>query len=300
MPSDHAEIVPIRHGGFLHEGARLAYSDVGEGGRVVVLLHGLLLSRRMHEPLAGELARRGNRVVTLDLLGHGESERPVDMSRYSMPRFAEQVVALLDHLGVDEAVVGGTSLGANVSLEVACGAPARVRGLVVEMPVLDHALLAGALAFTPVALALTYATPAMRALAWGARRVPRILPFWVDVVLDVIRQDPQPSAAVIQGILFGRVAPPRQEREQIRQPTLVIGHHRDPIHPFSDAGMLAEELPNARLLEASSIVELRLFPRRLTGEIADFLDTCWAPRALRRQKGGAGNRGAAAAPSSGL
>lgn len=302
MPS--AEIVPIRHGGFLHEGMRLAYSEFGEGGRVLVLLHGLLLSRRMHEPLARELARRGNRVLTLDLLGHGESERPVDMSRYSMPLFAEQVVALLDHLGVDEAVVGGTSLGANVSLEVACQTPARVRGLVVEMPVLDHALLAGALAFTPVALALTYASPAMRALAWGARRMPRILPFWVDVLLDVVRQDPQPSAAVIQGVLFGRVAPPRQDRERIRQPTLVIGHHRDPIHPFSDAGMLAEEIPNARLVEASSIVELRLFPRRLTGEIADFLDACWAPRAVRRQtgrqRGGAANRGAAASPSSGL
>ena len=39
----------------------------------VVLLHGLLLSRRMHEPLARSLAERGNRVVTLDLLGHGAS-----------------------------------------------------------------------------------------------------------------------------------------------------------------------------------------------------------------------------------
>ena len=40
--------------------------------------------------------------------------------------------------------------------------------------------------------------------------------------------------------------------------------------------MLAEELPNGRLLEASSILELRLAPERLTGEIADFIDACWA------------------------
>jgi hypothetical protein len=45
--------------------------------------------------------------------------------------------------------------------------------------------------------------------------------------------------------------------------------------------MLAEELPNGRLLQANSIVELRLAPRRLTGEIAAFLDECWKPRAAK-------------------
>ena len=63
----------------------------------------------------------------------------------------------------------------------------------------------------------------------------------------------------------------------------MIGHHRDPVHPFSDAGMLAEELPNARLLEASSIIELRVAPERLTGEIADFIDECWLPRPATRR-----------------
>jgi hypothetical protein len=45
--------------------------------------------------------------------------------------------------------------------------------------------------------------------------------------------------------------------------------------------MLADELPNGRLLQANSIVELRLAPARLTDEIATFLDECWAPRAAR-------------------
>jgi len=42
--------------------------------------------------------------------------------------------------------------------------------------------------------------------------------------------------------------------------------------------MLVEELPNARLIEASTILELRLAPQRLTGEIAEFLDSCWRPK----------------------
>ena len=104
---------------FRHRGRRLTYSSYGDGARVVVLLHGLLFSRYMHDALARALAERGHRVLTLDLLGHGESDRPVDMWRYSMTEFGREVVALLDHLGVDEAVVMGTSLGANATLEVA-------------------------------------------------------------------------------------------------------------------------------------------------------------------------------------
>lgn len=72
-----------------------------------------------------------------------------------MPIFGTQVVGLLDHLGLHEAVVGGTSLGANVTLDVAVRAPNRLRGMVVEMPVLDNALVACAVAFTPLMVGLT-------------------------------------------------------------------------------------------------------------------------------------------------
>ena len=267
---------------FRHEGRTLAYTDYGDGSRIVVLLHGLLLSQRMHEPLAKALAARGNRVLTLDLLGHGGSERPLDPQCYSMTFFGEQVIALLDHLEIDEAVILGTSLGANTAIEAAALAPERLRGMVIEMPVLDGALLACALAFTPLMVALSYGEPVMRVVQAGAKRVPR-LPLLLDFVVDTVRQDPAPGAAVLQGLFFGRIAPHRGERRRIETRTLVIGHRRDPLHPFSDAGMLAEELPNGRLLEASSIVELRIAPERLTGEIADFIDECWQPRAAGRR-----------------
>jgi pimeloyl-ACP methyl ester carboxylesterase len=268
---------------FSHEGRTLAYTDYGDASRIVVLVHGLLLSQRMHEPLAKALAARGNRVITLDLLGHGSSERPLDPQCYSMAFFGEQVIALLDHLELDEAVVLGTSLGANTAIEAAALAPERLRGMVIEMPVLDGALLACALAFTPLMLALSYGEPMMRVVQAGAKRLPR-LPWLLDVVVDTVRQDPAPGAAVLQGLFFGRIAPHRGERRRIETTTLVIGHRRDPLHPFSDAGMLADELPNGRLLEAESLVELRLAPERLTEEIAGFVGMCWQaeqPRVLR-------------------
>jgi pimeloyl-ACP methyl ester carboxylesterase len=268
---------------FAYGDHRLAYTVYGEGPRTTVLLHGLLLSQKMHRPLARALAREGNRVVTLDLLGHGQSDRPRDMAAYSMPFFGEQVIGLLDHLEVDEAVVAGTSLGANTALEAAAAHPERVRGMVVEMPVLDNALLGCAIAFTPLMCALTFGEPVMKGISWVTRKLPTGRVWGADVLLDTVRQQPGPSAAVLQGLFFGRVAPHREIRRTITAPALVIGHDRDPVHPFSDSDALVCELPNARLLRADSLLELRLTPERLTGEIAGFLDECWKPR----RKGGA-------------
>jgi pimeloyl-ACP methyl ester carboxylesterase len=299
---------------FEFEGQRLAYTEYGGGpaalrangargrtarsagavSRPLILLHGLLLSQEMHRPLAEDLAACGNRVITLDLLGHGHSDRPRDMWRYSMPIFSEQVVGLMDHLGLEQAVVMGTSLGANAALEIAARRPERLRGMVIEMPVLDNGLLGSALAFTPLLVSLTFGEPAMKLLARVTRAVPRrLLPHFGNVALDLVRQEPGPGGALLQGLFFGRIAPPRSERATFQTPTLVLGHQRDPVHPFSDAGMLAKEMPNARLLEANSLIELRAQPDRLTGEIAAFLDELWRkPRARRTQKRPAAKRAA--------
>lgn len=270
---------------FRFDGHRLAYTAHGEGERTAVLLPGLLLSQKMQVPLARQLARRGNRVITLDPLGHGQSDRPQELWRYSMASFAKQTLALLDHLELGRAIVGGTSLGANITLEVASLAPERLQGMIIEMPVLDHAIPACGAAFTPLLLALKFGEPAMVALARGARAVPRRrVPFLLELGLDWISQDPGPSAAVLGGILYGRVAPDHNERRTLQTPALVIGHPRDPVHPFSDAGMLASELPNGRLIDASSILELRLRPERLTGSIGAFVDECWDAPAPRRRR----------------
>jgi pimeloyl-ACP methyl ester carboxylesterase len=278
---------------FDYEGNRLVYDDYGSGDRVVLLLPGLLFSRRMHRPLAETLADRGHRVLCLDLLAHGDSDRPPEMWNYSMTIFAAQAVALLEHLEIPKAVVGGTSLGANVTLEVTAAAPQRVKGMLIEMPVLDNALVGCALAFTPLLVTLTFGAPAVRLVGRVAGAVPRGATHLSDMLLDWASQDPKPSASVLQGLFFGRVAPPSEERRKMKAPTLVIGHYRDPVHPFSDSDMLVRELPKARLVEASSILELRLTPERLTNEIVRFLDDCFAPSPARE---GAARRHSARSP----
>ena len=287
-------MVSIRTGEYLHEGHRLVYDEYGSGPRPLLLLPGLLVPRTLHRPLGIALAERGNRVIAPDLLGHGESDRPVDMWRYSMSLFAEQALGLMDHLEIDEAVVGGPSLGANVTLETCVAAPERVRGAIIEMPVLDNALLACAIAFTPALVAFTFGEHLTRIGTRLVGAIPRSRserpPLrLMNAVLDTISQDPAPSAAYLQGLFFGRIAPPRWERRRIETHSLVIGHPRDPIHPFSDADMVFHELPDARMVEAGSLLELRVSPKRLTDEIARFVDECWAPAeapARRRRAAG--------------
>ena len=276
---------------FLEEGGahdRLEYTEYGSGEHWVVLLHGLLMPRRMQQPLARALAAAGMHVVTLDLLGHGRSDQPADSTAYSMTAFAEQVVALLDHLGAEQAVVGGTSLGANVSLEVAVIAPERVRGLLVEMPVLDNALVAGIIAFVPTMLAARYLPITVGTLRRVTRLVPRgVVPFWIGVGLDTVDHRADSLASVLHGVIFGRVAPSSKQRRTIQAPTLVVGHPTDPIHPFVDSEMLVGELPNVEFVRASSILEWRVRPERLNELAVDFVQRCWGLRGGRRGRRGA-------------
>jgi pimeloyl-ACP methyl ester carboxylesterase len=265
---------------FEHHGRRLAYRSYGTGDRVIVLTHGLLMDSRMYAVLAPTLAAHGNRVIAVDMLGHGESAAVTDMTAHSMPHYGADVIALLDHLGLPQAVIGGTSLGANVALEVAAAAPDRVRGLVLEMPVLENGLAGAAAVFVPLALALRVSQRTMRAVSAVTRMIPRSH-FLLDVVIDFARRDPATSLAILDGLTFGRTAPPADERRRLPHPSLVIGHPKDPIHPFSDADRTARELARGRLVSAQSMYEWRLRPARLDSELLEFLRTVWTePQAV--------------------
>jgi 3-oxoadipate enol-lactonase len=113
-------------------GARLAYEVAGDGP-AVVLIHGFGLDMRMWDPQAGPLAARFL-VVRYDCRGFGASG-PFDPA---VPyTHARDLVALLDHLDIGEAVLAGLSFGGRVALQAALAAPDRVRGLALLDAVLD-------------------------------------------------------------------------------------------------------------------------------------------------------------------
>jgi pimeloyl-ACP methyl ester carboxylesterase len=268
---------PYEVGFFESEGVQLYYEIHGHGPRVLVFMHGILMDSNMNRRLANDLAATGHRVILLDLPGHGLSDKPKRASFHRMDTYAHHVVSLLDHLGIDQAVIGGVSLGANVSLLVAAQDPERVKGMVIEMPVLEWAVPAAAITFVPMLLAVHFARPLVSRTSAVFRRLPRTGIGPVDSAMNTLSNDPQETAAVLHGILAGPIAPTVDQRAAMDVPTLVIGHRVDRIHPFHDAEQLVRRLPNGRLVQATSVLELRMHPERLTGEIGQFLDDVWDP-----------------------
>lgn len=256
---------------------RLSYEVYGSGDRVLVWLHGLLLDANLSRGLARRLAVQGNRVVLLDLLGHGRSEKPRHAGAHRMDLYAEQVLCLLDELGVDEAVLGGVSMGTNVSLFAAVRAPERVRGLILEMPVLESAVPAAALFFLPLLGAVHYARAPLRWVSRAASRLPAARFGPVGSLVSAAASDPDEIAAVLHGVLVGPIAPTVGQRRAITAPALVLGHRIDLIHSFTDARRLARQLPNSRLIRTRTFAELWVRPAQLTAEISVFLDRVWAP-----------------------
>lgn len=257
---------------FTHDGHRIVY-DVYEGdGPLLVYMHGLLIDSGINRGVAHALSSRGHRVVLVDLLGHGRSDKPTHASQYRIDKYVPQVVGLLDHLGADRAVVGGMSLGANVSLFAATSVPERIQGLVIEMPVLEWAVPSAAMLFVPMLLFAHYAGRPADLLSRVAGRIPSMRSTALDSLVHGASLPPQSMAALLHGILVGPVAPTHEARAAIEAPTLVLGHRNDLLHPFDDAIRLASQMPNATFVPTRSPFELRARPRRLTEVIGEFLD----------------------------
>jgi 3-oxoadipate enol-lactonase len=113
-------------------GARLAYQVTGDGP-AVVLVHGFGLDMRMWDQQAEHLAAR-HQVIRYDCRGFGSSGPFDPAAPYS---HAGDLLALLDHLSVGQAVLAGLSFGGRVVLQAALAVPERVRGLVLMDAVLD-------------------------------------------------------------------------------------------------------------------------------------------------------------------
>jgi pimeloyl-ACP methyl ester carboxylesterase len=276
-------VIPVEFDlSFSDDGHRLVYDLYGSStAPLVVYLHGLLLDAELNRGIAQALAEQGYRVALLDLLGHGRSDKPTHASTYRIDSYADQVIALLDHLGAKKAVLGGISLGANVSLFAAAHYPERVRALVLEMPVLERAVPAAAMMFVPMVLAAHYGRRVLNITSWLVSRVPRTRFGPFNSALNALSLSPDTTSAVLHGVLVGPVAPTQEQRRAIAVPTLVLAHRNDLIHPFDDAVGLVARMPNAALVRARSPLELRLQPGRLTKEIVAFLSDVEGPSVRR-------------------
>jgi pimeloyl-ACP methyl ester carboxylesterase len=117
---------------FTHDGVEIAFLDEGEG-EPIVLVHGFASNKEINWIGPGwvsALTRAGRRAIALDDRGHGASTKLYDPAAYHSALMAEDVRALLDHLGLKRADVFGYSMGARIAAYLALAHPDRVRAVV--------------------------------------------------------------------------------------------------------------------------------------------------------------------------
>ena len=225
-------------------GVRIAFAEQGSG-TPLVFVHGFPLCRATWSKQVAAFKAQ-HRVITPDLRGLGESE--ATLGPVTMQRYAEDVHALLQHLGVGPVVLAGHSMGGYVALAFAKAFPQMLKGLVLV------ATRAGA--DTPEAAAGRRATAAQVQAQGSAVVVDAMAPKMLDPantdreMLDAVRGFMAPSKPEgVIGALLGMAERPdaRSWLPHIHVPTLVITGAGDAVFPASESEAMAHAIPGARL-----------------------------------------------------
>jgi pimeloyl-ACP methyl ester carboxylesterase len=219
---------------FDHNGMTIAFLDEGEG-EPIVLVHGFASNKEVNWVLPSwvtTLKGAGRRVIALDNRGHGASGKPHDPSVYHMDMMAEDVRALLDHLGLSRADVMGYSMGARIAAVLALADPQYVRSVVLGGLGI-HLIESGGI---PESIAEALEAPALADVTEPIERQFRSF-------AEQTRSDLRALAACLRG---SRQTLSQAEVSRISAPVLVAVGSKDPIAGSPEE--LAALIPGAQAL----------------------------------------------------
>jgi len=227
-------------------GQRLFYADTGQGEDVIVFSHGFFMSHEMFDAQV-EAVRDRWRCIAWDERGHGRTESTPEP--FSYWNSARDLLGLLDHLGVERAVLAGMSQGGYLSLRAALTAPERVRALVLmdtqpgpeapeKVPVYDQ-LIEGWLSpgGPPQEVADTIGTIILGAGFEDMRR-------WMDAAKEI----PPETARQIYATLMSREDDVTPRLAELTMPALVIHGDQDLAIGIDTAHWFADALPHGELV----------------------------------------------------
>ncbi|MGH3744379.1 MAG: alpha/beta fold hydrolase [Mycobacteriales bacterium] len=267
-------------------GVRLHVVDRGAPGRrspdkpTVLLLHGLPTTGYLWHDVVRDLEQH-YRCVVPDLVGLGDSESPQDKTAYGMNQQAQTMLALLDHLGVDQVLVAGHDIGGTIAVEMAGLAPERIRGLALLSPLLHTDVW-------PVRAALPFTLPYVGDAALvGLQRIPGLGETVLRRTLDGDLTDaelhqylaPVRTGAGGHGLLrVFRAVDPAGAQAVLPAlddvPTLLLWGEKDPIHPLSYGQLCRDDLPSAQWVTVSG--GGHLLPTRAPQRVAEELTAFFA------------------------
>jgi pimeloyl-ACP methyl ester carboxylesterase len=237
---------------FTHSGLTFHFLDEGHG-LPVILQHGL--GGDLNQPRGLFRPPEGVRFVSFDMRGHGETGPPGDASKLTIATLADDLIALLDHLGIDHGVIGGISLGAAVASSVALRYSERVRGLVLSRPAwIDRPLPENVDRYATIAQLLRKLGPqgglerfrAMRLFQAIQRESPDCAASLEGQFTETRAQE---CVARLERLAADKLCEDRALFRGINRPTLILGNHQDPIHRWTIASTLHQLIPDSELRE---------------------------------------------------
>ncbi|WP_030174224.1 alpha/beta fold hydrolase [Streptomyces sp. NRRL S-813] len=256
-------------------GAALHYDDVGPShGVAVVLVHGHPFNRSLWAPQVTALTGAGYRVITPDLRGYGESD--VTAGTVYLSDFADDIAALLDHLGIEQAVIGGVSMGGQITMEFQRQYGQRVRALVLSdtsapAETEEGKAFRNRLADRLLAEGMDgYARDVIDKMlaAYNVTALPEV----AEQVLGMMRStDPRGAAAALRG---------RAERPDYRPtltgvdaPVLIVVGADDVYTPLSEAQEIQRHVPHAvlRVIDKAGHLPGAEQPEQFNTVLLDFL-----------------------------
>lgn len=258
-----------------HDGCQLAYVDEGRG-MPVLWQHGLGADR--NQPAEVFPAIEGVRRIILECRGHGASELG-NTDAISVQQFADDALALLDHLDIKRAVVGGISLGAAIALRLASLHPERVSALILARSAwVDEQGPEHLRIYRDVASLLDQygAEEGLRRLE-EAGRLKEVEAVSPDNAASMrwffTRANAESTVALLSRIPAQGPGIPRADIRRLALPTLVIANGEDYVHSISTAKTLAELIPGANLrVITSKTVSREQYVTEFRRELQQFLE----------------------------
>ena len=252
----------------LSTGVTLPFLEQGDPtGPALVLLHAWTESKHAFSRVMPLLAA-AIRAIAVDQRGHRDADKPA--TGYALTDYADDVIALLDALGVEAAVLLGSSSGGYVAQQVAVDHPDRVRGLVLVGAPAD---LRGRAPFFDEVESLTDPVPRQwvrASLEWFEYATPVPQDYLDDRVEDGVRVPAHVWKLALAGL--ARADPPT-ERGVIAAPTLIIHGGRDALLPEDTGRRLRDAIPASRLIVYPDAAHLVLWehPERIARDVTAFM-----------------------------
>ena len=264
----------------------LHYETYGDEGPQLIVAHGLLGSvdaLRLFAFKLDEIAAKGVRIVAYDARGHGASGYTRDWHDYTWQALADDMRGLMDALGIERASVYGGSMGAGTAIVKALAYPERVERLILHNPPPTGPKLKRVRGIF-AGLAILYRLFGSRLTGEIVARLPgREGDPNFDIASFLGAQRRDAIVPAIRGVLLDGPQVPTHRYTEIQQPTLVMTHPDDPIHPLESGEMLHERLPHARLAVAPSQAYWAENPDALSHVIASFVRDERVARGLPEQ-----------------